>query len=314
MNRMFHSRIGFVLSTGTAALLALALSGCDSGDKTVNASPKAPDGPTTSLEHPAGVAVPDIPVAGRSEVDLVEEMILHRTMYARLLNVLATYYMENGYPEKAAWAASELSDLRRVKSYRYILDAEVPRAELTPSESIADADRLYDEGMKLLYKGGRGVPLIYNRETMRQAMAKFKELVEHYPTSDKIDDAAYYIGEIHKEYEQEADNRIAIEWYKRAIEWNPATPHPCRFRIATTYDYRLHERERALYWYQQTLENESKFTANDHIDFARNTAYAEARIRELTPEKHLRSPGESIADGRPAPSGTAEPAPDNAQP
>src|SRR5690606_33263101 len=133
--------------------------------------------------------------------------------------------------------------------------------------------------------------------TMRQALARFKELIERYPTSDKIDDAAYYIGEIHKEYEKERDNTLALEWYKRAIQWDPNTPHPCRFRIATTYDYRLHERENALYWYQKVLEEESHFTMADDPDFALNTRYAQARIKELTPEEHLRSPGEVVTGG-----------------
>jgi len=196
----------------------------------------------------------------------------------------------------------------------YIMDAEVPKADLRPTTNIAEADKLYEDGMKLLYKGGRGFPCFYNQSTMRLAMTKFKELVWKYPTSDKIDDAAYYIGEIHKEYEKEYDNSLAIEWYKRAIEWDPNTPHPCRFRIATTYDYRRHEREQALYWYQRVLDEESKFTSHDDVDFAGNTRYARKRILELTPEEHLRSPAAPTPDGRPAPGGMPAPVPPAEEP
>lgn len=266
-----------------------------------------PQEPPPSLEHPAGVETPDIPLENMGEADLVENMAFHRNMYHRFLNALTTYYSENGFPEKAAWAQTELNGLRRVKTYKYIMDAEVPRADLKPLESIAEADRLYRQGLELLRKGGRGFPCFYNQATMRQARSRFKALIDNYPTSDKIDDAAYYIGEIYKEYEKEQDNIIAIEWYKRAIQWDPNTPHPCRFRIATTYDYRLHERENALYWYQRVLDEESRFTARDHIDFAGNTRYARARIRELTPEEHLRAPGEVIGNGPPAPAPGPEP-------
>jgi len=260
------------------------------------------------LEYPPGIEIPDIPLDNVGEVDLVENMALHRDAYTRFLTALTKFYSEQGFPEKAACAQTELNGLRQVKTYKYILEAEVPRADLKPLESIAEADRLYEQGLKILRKGGRGFPCFYNQTTMRQALVKFKALIENYPTSDKIDDAAYYIAEIHKEYEKEKDNTLAIEWYKRAIQWDPNTPHPCRFRIATTYDYRLHERENALYWYQRVLDEESKFTARDHIDFAGNTAYARKRIRELTPEEHLYAPGEAPMEGHPEGLGR-EPAP-----
>jgi tetratricopeptide (TPR) repeat protein len=295
-----------VYATLTASALLLGLlAGCKT-DEVINPEPRPAMGPVTSLEDPPGVELPNVPVADRNEVDLVEEMILHRAMYARLLRVLATYYTEHGYPEKAQWAISELNDLKKVKPYRYIIDAEVPVSELQPAESISEADALYNDAMALMKKAGHGTPVFFNQATMRQALAKLKELVDRYPTSDKIDDAAFYIGEIHKEYEQEADNSIALEWYKKAIEWNPDTPHPARFRIATTYDYRLHERENALFWYQEALEKEAKFDGLSG-EFAMNKDYAAKRIRELTPEKQERSPSEVVADVRPQPSNSALP-------
>ena len=141
-------------------------------------------------------------------------------------------------------------------------------------------------------KGGHGVPVLFNQETMKLALAKFKELVDRYPTSDKIDDAAFFIGEIHKEYLEEKDNIIAVEWYKRAIQWTPNTPHPVRFQLAALYDGRLHEREEALYWYQQVLEHEPDLERS-------NTMWASNRIRQLTAEKTRHAPGDIV----PEPSG-----------
>lgn len=302
------------LRTRLAALLAgplmliFGMAGCIDTSGMTRPNTKPPPGPTGSLEHPSGVAAPNIPVAGRNEVDLVEEMTFHRAAYARYLETLVRYYTEQGYPEKAAWAQTELNGLRRVKTYRYIMDAEVPRSDLKPTTSISEADKLYDEGIKLLYKGGHGVPDFYNQDTTRLALKKFKELIDNYPDSTRIADAAFYIGEIYKEYEKEQDNTLAIEWYKRAIQWDPNVKHPCRFRIATTYDYRLHERELALYWYQKTIDEEAKYDGLGG-EFTLNLKYSKARIAELTPEEHLHSPGDAVADGRPAPVDSPPPAP-----
>jgi tetratricopeptide (TPR) repeat protein len=297
MNRMLTTISGSTLVA--VMLLATSLAGC----KTDNISrPSRVDdgGQLTSIENPAGINVPPIHVADRSELDLVEEMILHRTMYARLLRALAVYYSEHGYENKANWARNELNDLRRVKPYRYITDAEVPVATLRPQDSIAEADRLFEEGMALMKRGGHGVLGLYHQGTMKEALAKFKELIDRHPTSDKIDDAAFYIAEIHKEYMEEKDNTIALQWYKRAIEWNPNLPYKARFQMAVVYDHRLHEREEALYWYQQVLEKES------HISRS-NTMYANNRIRELTTELTRHSPAEPVDIIRPAPVGSAHP-------
>jgi len=286
------NQIGRLFVVAFSMMLVTSLLGGCKTDSVVGPEREVAEGPTTNLESPAGIATPDIRVADRTEVDLVEELLLHRAMYARLLRALMTYYTENGYDEKAIWARTELNDLRRVKPYRYILDAEAPSSSLQPTDSISDADKLYDEARALMKKAGHGVPALYNQETMKLALAKFKELVETYPTSDKIDDAAFYIAEIHKEYFEEKDNTIAIVWYKRAIEWNPTTPHPVRFQLAVLYDHRLHEREESLHWYQEVIDNEPNLEKT-------NTVYSKNRIRELTAEKTRHAAGEAIDGATP---------------
>jgi tetratricopeptide (TPR) repeat protein len=279
------------------SLLGITAGGCKT-DELAAPERDVAAGPVTSLENPPGIDLPSVPVANRSEVDLVEEMLLHRAMYARLLRALATYYTENGYHEKAVWAQTELNDLRRVKPYRYILDAEAAGAALSPTNSIAEADQLYEEAMDLMKKGGHGVPALYNQETMKRALAKLKQLVNEYPSSDKIDDAAFHVAEIHKEYFEEKDNSIAAAWYKRAIEMNPDTPYPVRFQLAVLYDYRMHEREKALHWYNEVLEEEAELEKT-------NTAFAKARIRQLTSEETRLVPGETVPPGEPPVKGPA---------
>lgn len=284
--------------------LAVLVAGCQTDKLTADPKRDAPEGPVTALENPPGVQLPTIPLAGRTEVDLVEELVLHRAMYARYLRALATFYTENGYEEKAKWARSELRDLQKIKPYQYVMDAEVPVASLRPTESIAEADQLFQEARQLMDKAGHRVLFLYHNETMNRALGKFKELIAKYPNSDKIASAAYYIGEIHKEYGQERDNTIAIEWLKRAIDWDPNLNHPAWSRIAHIYDFRMHEREKALEWYQKVLENEKGKTGPT---FLGNIDFANKRIAQLTTEKTREAPGEPTPDGRPAPTGSAEP-------
>jgi len=256
--------------------------------------------PITSLTAPSGVDLPSIPVTDRTEVDLVEKMMLHRAMYGRYLEVLETFYREHGYEYKAIWARNEMNDLARVKPYRYILDVEVPVATLRPSESVAGADQLFEEGKKLMRKGGHGVPIFFHEETMKLALAKFKELVNRYPTSDKIDDAAFYIAEIHKEYTEEKDNLIALRWYQRAVDWNPDLPYPARFQMAVIYHHRLKDREKALELYQEVIDKE-QFNKS-------NVIWARAEIRKLTSEKTRHASGEPVEELQPEPEETQPPA------
>jgi len=276
------------------------LAGCKTDSMTSNRRPSSSDSaPITSLENPAGHDLAKITVADQTEVDLVEQLVEHRAMYARYLRVLAQFYTENGSIEKAKWARNELTDLQRVKPYAYIPDAEASIATMKPTQSIAKADQLYAEGHKLMKKGGHGVPVFYNQETMKLALAKFKQLVDEYPTSDKIDEAAFYIAEIHKEYFEEKDNGIALEWYQKAIDWNPGIQLPARFQMAAVYDYRLHEREKALEMYQEVVEKE-------HFNKS-NLDWANKRITQLTRETTREAQGEPLPQDRPTPEISDEP-------
>jgi tetratricopeptide (TPR) repeat protein len=282
---------GRVLSVGSIWVLGIALlGGCKTDSLSDSSSIREKENaPVTRIDAPEGIDVPNISTVNRAEVDLVEEMMRYRAMYHRYLEVLVRFYSEHGNEEKANWARRELRDLQHVKPYQYLDDAIVPLAKMRPVDSIAEADRLYQDGLALMKKGGHGVPGLYNQETMKLALAKFNELIDRYPRSDKIDDAAFYIGEIHKEYFEELDNSIAVKWYKSAIEWNPDLPYPARFQMAVVYDYRMHDREQALYWYQQVLEQESEIEKT-------NTMFANNRIRELTSERTRHASGDVIRD------------------
>jgi len=220
-------------------------------------------------------------VAERREVDLVEELVAYRSQYHRTLQDLRDYYRAHGYATKLAWAEFELDGLKKVKAFRYLLDAEVASNQLRPVDQIAEADALYEKGVKLMKEGGHGVPVFYRQKVMLEAADVLRQLIETHPTSDKIDDAAFLLGEIHKEYlpDQEA---IAVKWYERAWTWDPQTPHAARFQAAVIHDFRLHDRDRALELYQNVLKDEAweqsnvRFSTRRIEELSRETRRAEA--------------------------------------
>lgn len=211
-------------------------------------------------------------VVERGEVDLVENVLATRAAYHEGLERLRDYYRDHGYITKQSWADFELEGARKVKAFRYLLDSEIPSDRLRPTDSISEADVLYEMGCEMMRKGGHGVPLFYKEKTMIQAADTFRQLIEQYPSSDKIDDAAFMLGEIHKEYLPDQEP-LAVKWYERAWTWDPHTPHPARFQAAVVYDFRLHDRDRALELYQSVLKEEASRGSN--------VRFSTRRIEEL---------------------------------
>ncbi|MCC7292135.1 MAG: hypothetical protein IT449_08765 [Phycisphaerales bacterium] len=284
---------------GCAVLLALA-SGCQTdalfrsgrspkADRVIVAQTLAPRQVDEDFLHNA------------KEADLAEEVVTHRDAYVSSLRSLRDAYAAGGNTARRDQAAAELAGLEKVQQFHYMLDAEVPPVDLKPTLSIPEADRLYASAVKLMKQGGSGIPGLYRQEKMLEALNAFKSVINLYPTSDKIDDAAFYAGEIHKEYFPEQE-LIAVRWYERSMLWNPKTPHPVRFQAAVIYDYRLHDRARALELYHGVLEQEKD------IDLS-NTRFSSRRIDELMreprPAATESSEEDAAADPAPAASGGA---------
>jgi len=228
------------------------------------------------MANPEGYDPADFRVVAQTEVDLVEQVIRHRALYVAHLQKLRDYYEENGMIDKLRWAEWELADVSRIKPYRYLLSAEVPETDYRPTESIPEADALLAQAKTLMKEGGHGVPALYNEQKMKEALATLKQLLAEYPSSDKVAEAAYWCGLIHKEYFP-GDELIAVRWFERAVEWDPDIQLPARFEAAVVYDLRLGERDKALTLYRAAIEHE-RFNRS-------GTLYAADRIEELTDEK-----------------------------
>jgi tetratricopeptide (TPR) repeat protein len=216
---------------------------------------------------------PPVPVevaAAADEIDLVEQLATQRQAYQRSLETLIKYYETSGNNDKLTWARTELQALDRIPQYRYIVESQRLPADLKATAKIQAADDLYAKAMETERKAGV-LPVLKDEQLLRAALNQYSQLISQYPTSDKIDDAAFRMGGIHEYFK---DYVIALSFYQRAYQWDPATPNPARFKAAFILDWRLHRRAEALQLYQEAIVKEAQFTEYK--------ATAERRIQDLS--------------------------------
>lgn len=254
-----------VITVAVICLLALTM-GCPPSDRGLSQRlPRRTTYVETAPQEAAAV------VSSADEVDLVEQMAAHRVAYRRSLELLTQHYAASGDNKKLGWAEEELRALNRMPQYTYIVGAEVVPADLKATTRIAAADELFADA-KETQRQAEPIGILKDHEGLRMALAMYNRLIREYPTSDKIDDAAFQAADI---YEYFDNYETALLYYKRSYQWEPNTPYPARFRAASLLDKRLRRRDEALELYQEAVLREG-------ADFEEWRVYGEKRIRELS--------------------------------
>lgn len=251
----------------TTLVLLIAAMGCAPSDRGLGH--RLPQ--RTTYTSPLPTEEADQVIDSTDEIDLVEQMATHRRSYRRSLELLVTHYNVVGNNRKLRWAQEELRALDRMPQYRYIIDAQVMPADLQATTRIPAADELYLDAVET-QRQAEPIGILKDEELLRVALSKYNSLIRQYPSSDKIDDAAYRVAQI---YEYFKDYEIALLYYQRAYQWDPDTPYPARFRAASVLDRRLRRRNEALELYQEAVLKEG-----DRYDEWK--MYGERRIRELS--------------------------------
>ena len=231
--------------------------------------------PTSPSQTVTAASIIDI--AKTSEADLVEEMAVNRQAYRQGLQKLETYYARVGNNMKLQWARRELQSLDTMTKYDYILSPEITMPNRKPVASIPEADRLFAEAEAFEKQAGFlpliDLPILKDENSLRLALSRYNQLIKNYPSSDKIDDAAYRAGVI---YEYFKDYPIALMYYQSAYEWDPDGIYPARFRAARLLDYHLYRKDEALQLYQQAVKIEGRYEK-----YREWREFAERRIMEL---------------------------------
>ncbi len=226
---------------------------------------QTPPANPASISQPAAAPLP----VRNSDLDLVEKLIVARREYQKTLEQLRVYYLTAGDLEKARWAEDELRHFHRAPQQAYRLELDVPPPNLQGTSNIPEANKLFTWALSFKDKGWANNDYLDNQ---RRAELLLQELLSKYPNSDKISDAAYYLGDI---YESRAyrQSRRAAAYFERCYQWNPRTQHDARIRAARIYDRSLNDRAKALELYREVTTHE--------ID-ARRIQEANKRLQELS--------------------------------
>lgn len=154
-------------------------------------------------------------------------------------------------------------------------DADKSQKLNTEVGTTSDANALYAEAVRIEEQAGP-LKVVKDEGLLRKALDKYDQLINKYPKSDKIDDAAFRMAGI---YEYLRDYTNAVKNYQRTYQWNPQTPTTARFKAAYLLDTQLSRRAEALQIYQEAL---SKITKSD--EHRQWVALAEQRVKELSGE------------------------------
>ena len=198
-----------------------------------------------------------------SEINMVEQMVSYRNNYMEELKKLGKFYDRQGNQMKAIWVKKELDALAKIEMRPYVVMAEVAGPDLRATDSIPEADAVYSDAMEQI-KNSRGV--FRNMKGLQEAKEKMENLILQYPTSDKIDDAAWEIAEIYNR--DIADMYVAMFYYQRVWQWDAANPYSARFAVAKIYDEFFHNYLRACEFYEKAIQLEPAYTSN--VTYAKN--------------------------------------------
>ena len=192
---------------------------------------------------------PEVNLSGMGEVGLVEEVARVRKAYGRALVALKDYYVSRAVNAKIEWIESELAAFDKVPKIQYLVVAELAGPNLRPTRHIDAADQLFKEGMN--YKDYPAFPP-GKKEYLKVALDKFQTIIEKYPESDKIGDAAFRLGEMYGGWYFQ-DWARAVQSYERCWQWDPGTPYPALFNAAKIYDDKLKNRVKAVELYNRVV-------------------------------------------------------------
>jgi TolA-binding protein len=185
--------------------------------------------------------------ANNSDNALWERVKDSRKQYQRGLLELRDYYNGISDFERMKWAEDELLQFHRITKHAYRLDLDVPVSTLQPKNNQRGANELFRDAM--IYKDkGSGMEYIDNQ---RRAEILFQQLLDKYPESDKIADAAYQLGDIYEKYRPTTQPRRSALYFERCFQWNKNTSLDARLRAARLYDKVLNDRSKASELYRE---------------------------------------------------------------
>ena len=213
------------------------------------------------------------------EKELVDAVKKARADYDLALKKLRQFYYDSGNAERLFMASNELDDLKNARKYEY-QGLEDTVGDLVPAKDIPEATKLYERADSLRRQV---LPPWGSEKRLREALRLYMELIEKYPDSKLVDEAAFGIGDILEGADFREYGR-AVRWYERGYQWNPATKRPARYRAARLYEERLGDNEKAAQLYYLVAETASdlilKQEARVHLEQLQNRGFGRQYLEE----------------------------------
>jgi hypothetical protein len=203
-------------------------------------------------QTPAAKDARDKTKSSKSDIEAVERLLAARKEYQTTLETLRAHYIATGDIERARWAEEELIQFHRVAKHAFRLELDVPPPTLQATYNIPEANELYRRAMGFKDKGW-GTDYVDNQ---RRAELLFQQMLTSYPQSNKIDDAAYQLGDLYEGKAYRQYDRAAM-YFERCFQWNPKTQFDARLRAARLYERHLNERTRAIEIYREITNHET---------------------------------------------------------
>ena len=207
--------------------------------------------------------------APATDVELVERANAARKEYELSLRKLREHYEKHGDKMRLKWAEDELMGFHLLAKPSYNLDVQdVPPPTLEAKVNVREANDLFKQAIE--YKGkGTGTDYTLN---MRRAEVLLREILEKYPSSDKIADVAYQLAEVYESRAYKQFDRAA-RYYERSFQWIKGARTDARLKAALLYDRQLNERSKAVELYRDVIVHDTD---------AERIKLAEKRLAELT--------------------------------
>ncbi|MFQ5963637.1 MAG: tol-pal system YbgF family protein [Candidatus Scalinduaceae bacterium] len=205
------------------------------------------------------------------EEQILKALDSSRKYYENALMELIQFYLDIGYQLRLQNARKELKALKKVPQPKYLMVKE-KAVKIKPSKNIEEANILFQDGK--MYKNS--LSPFKKKTKLISALDRFEKLLNDYPESDKVSEAAYEIAEIYESlYFKDYESSVA--YYVKSYELNPNTEKPARYMAARVYDLYLKDYASAVQYYElasKMCKNEDyKKIAASRLDELRKQGY-----------------------------------------
>lgn len=188
------------------------------------------------------------------ESKLIKRVEISRENYKETLSELALFYITIGNRLRSNNVNTELKAFSKIPQALYSSDLNETG---TDGPTIKNSKKNIEEANILFFDANyyrKVLPWDKKENSLNIAAERYKRIIEKYPESDKVSDAAYFLAEIYSKPFFSAYERAA-SLYVKCYEVDHATDKPALYKAALTYDYKLNNLKEAVNYYKLAIEN-----------------------------------------------------------